>query len=70
MRRLGLSLLLVCLTFLVCVEAQAQPATITGPVAVTVPPGDPSRDFVFSTSAISRAGSYPAGMVTFAFSVA
>ena len=56
MRRLGLSLLLVCLTFLVCVEAQAQPATITGPVAVTVPPGDPSRDFVFSTSAIDLAG--------------
>ena len=56
MRRLGLSLLLVCLPFLVCVEAQAQPATITGPVAVTVPPGDPSRDFVFSTSAIDLAG--------------
>ena len=56
MRRLGLSLLLVCLTFLVYVEAQAQPATITGPVAVTVPPGDPSRDFVFSTSAIDLAG--------------
>ena len=56
MRRLGLSLLLVCLTFLVCVEAQAQPATITGPVAVTVPPGDPSRDFVFSASAIDLAG--------------
>ncbi|MCH7749766.1 MAG: M28 family peptidase [Acidobacteria bacterium] len=56
MRRLTLSLVLVCLTVAAGAAAQVQPATITGPIAVTVPPGDPSRDFIFSTSAIDLAG--------------
>ena len=56
MRRLTLALVLVCLTLAAGAAAQAQPATITGPIAVAVPLGDPSRDFVFSTSAIDLAG--------------
>ena len=55
MRRLTRSLVLVCLAFATGAAAQVQPATITGPIAVTVPPGDPARDFVFSTSAIELA---------------
>ena len=48
--------MLVCLTLAAGAAAQAQPATITGPIAVTVPPGDPFRTFVFSTSAIDLTG--------------
>ena len=56
MRRLTFPLVLVCFTLAAGAAAQAQPATITGSIAVSVPPGDPSRDFVFSTSAIDLAG--------------
>ncbi len=56
MRRLTLALPLVCLILAAGAAAQTQPATITGPIAVTVPLGDPSHDFVFSTSAIDLAG--------------
>ena len=56
MRRLNLSTALVCLALAVAPAARAQPATVTGPIAVSVPPGHPSRDFVFSTSAIDLAG--------------
>ena len=56
MRRLTLLLVLVCLTLAAGAAAQAQPATITGPIAVTLPPGDPFHDFVFSTLAIDLVG--------------
>ena len=56
MRRMDISTGLVWLLFAVAAAAQAQPVTITGPIAVSVPPGDPSHDFVFSTSAIDLAG--------------
>ena len=36
--------------------AQAPPATVTGPIPVTVTPGDPSHDFIFSTSPMDLAG--------------
>ena len=57
LRVLSLFLALVCLIFVTPAAAQVQPATITEPIVVDVPPGDPSRDFVFSTSAIDLAGS-------------
>ena len=56
MRRSNVSTGLVCLLIAVAAAAQAQPVTIIGPIAVSVPPGDPSRDFVFSSSAIDLAG--------------
>ena len=55
MRR-TLSLLLVCLSLSVGAAAQAPTAAITGPIPVTSPPGEPSPDFVFSTSAIDLTG--------------
>lgn len=36
--------------------AQAPPATITGPIPVTVAPGDPSHDFIFSMTAMDLEG--------------
>ena len=56
MRRRTCPFVLVCLSVAAGAAAQAPPATITGPIAVAVPPGDPSRDFVFSTSAIDLTG--------------
>ncbi len=56
MRRLDFAIGLVCLTFAVAAAASAQPVTVTGPIAVSVPPGDPSHDFVFSTTAMDLAG--------------
>ena len=56
MRRLSLSLVLAFLTFMIPPAARSQPATIVGPIVAPVPPGDPSHDFIFSTSAIDLAG--------------
>ena len=45
--------------FAAVVTAAAQSAgaepTVTGPIPITVPPGDPSHDFVFSPAAVDLA---------------
>ncbi len=56
MCRLSLSLALAFLVFMIPPAARSQPVTIVGPILESVPPGDPSHDFVFSTSAIDLAG--------------
>jgi acetyl esterase/lipase len=38
------------------VKARVPPAEVTGPVPVRVPRGDPSRDFIFTTSGMDLAG--------------
>lgn len=52
MRYLSFFFCLVWLTLVVPSAAEVPPATVTGPIVASVEPGDPSRDFVFSTSAI------------------
>lgn len=38
------------------VKARVAPARVTGPIPVPVPRGDPSRDFIFTTSGMDLAG--------------
>ena len=56
MSRLSLSFAMALLAFIIPPAAWSQPVTIVGPILAPVPPGDPSHDFVFSTSAIDLAG--------------